>query len=115
MSPAKRQEGVYGVLSFAVSQRTKEIGIRMALGAGRGDVLRLMVWQGMLPVLVGLAVGVCAAMGATTVLASTLFEIRPSDPATLVGVAVCMLGAAVAAVLIPARRAAGIDPLTALR
>ena len=72
-----------------VSQRLKEIGIRMALGAGRGDVLRLMVWQGLLPVLIGLAVGVCAAMGATTVLASTLFEIRPSDPATLLGVAVC--------------------------
>jgi len=106
--------GVYGVVSLTVSQRTREIGIRKALGAARRDVIGLLVWHGMWPVAVGLIAGLGAAFAATRLLASMLFEIRPSDPVTLTGVVVLLAAAAFAAVLIPARRAARIDPLIAL-
>ena len=75
--------GVYGVLSFTVSQRSREIGIRMALGAAARDVLGLMLWKGLWPVAVGLTLGLGAALGTTRVLAKMLFEVRPSDPLTL--------------------------------
>ena len=107
--------GVYGVLSFTVSQQTKEIGIRMALGAAHRDVLALMLWKGLWPVAVGLTVGIGAALGTTRVLATMLFEVRPTDPVTLAGVAALLLTAAVVAVLAPARRAARVDPLIAVR
>jgi putative ABC transport system permease protein len=107
--------GVYGVLSFAVAQRTREIGIRLALGAGSRDVLRLTLGQGMRPVLAGLLIGILAALGATRVLTGMLYEIQPTDPPTLAGVAVVLLGAALAATLIPARRAARVDPMVTLR
>ncbi len=107
--------GVYAVLSFTVSQRTKEIGIRLALGAAGRDVLRLMVRQGMLPVLLGALVGLGVALGSMRVLATMLFEIRPSDPVTLLGVTLVLLCAALVAVLIPARKAARVDPVIALQ
>ena len=107
--------GVYGVLSFTVSQQTKEIGIRMAFGAAHRDVLALMLWKGLWPVAVGLTVGLGAALGTTRVLATMLFEVRPTDPLTLAGVAALLLTAAVVAVLAPARRAARVDPLIAVR
>jgi putative ABC transport system permease protein len=107
--------GVYGVLSFTVSQQTKEIGIRMALGAAGRDVLGLMLWKGLWPVVVGLTCGIGAALGTTRVLTKMLFEVRPSDPLTLLGVVSFLLAAAFVAVLVPARRAARVDPLIALR
>ena len=107
--------GVYGVLSFTVSHQTKEIGIRMALGAAGRDVLGLMLWKGLWPVVAGLTLGIGAALGATRVLTTMLFEVRPSDPVTLLAVVALLLAAAFVAVLVPARRAARVDPLIAVR
>ena len=107
--------GVYGVLSFTVSRQTSEIGIRMALGAESRDVLLLMIWKGLVPVAVGVGCGLAFALGATRVLRSALFDIGPSDPVTLLTVVVVLLVACLAAVLGPARRAAMVDPLLALR
>ncbi len=107
--------GVYGVLSFTVSQQTKEIGIRMALGAARRDVLGLMLWKGLWPVVVGVTLGIGAALGTTRVLTRMLFDVRPSDPATLLGASALLLATAFVAVLVPARRAARVDPLIAVR
>jgi putative ABC transport system permease protein len=107
--------GVYAVLSFTVSQQTREIGIRMALGARASDVLRMMLWKGLLPVVFGLTIGLATALASTGVLSQMLFDVRPSDPVTLIGVASLLLVAASVAVLLPARRAARLDPLIALR
>jgi predicted permease len=107
--------GIYGVLAYAVEQRTAEIGIRMALGAGRSRVLGLMIWQGLWPVLVGLAIGSAAAAGATRVLANTLFQVRLHDPVTFGAVVSLLLATAGAAAYLPARRAALINPRTALQ
>jgi putative ABC transport system permease protein len=107
--------GVYGVLSFTVSQRWREIGIRMALGAAAGDVLGLMLWKGLWPVAVGLTLGLGAALATTRVLTKMLFEVRPTDPLVLVGVAGLLFSAAFVAVLVPARRASRVDPLIAVR
>lgn len=107
--------GVYGVLSYAVAQRTTEIGIRMALGAARPRVLRLMIWHGLWPVALGLVIGIAAASGATQVLASSLFEIRPQDPVTYLGVAFLLTMTALAAAYLPARRASLVDPRIALQ
>jgi putative ABC transport system permease protein len=107
--------GIYGVLAFTMSQQTKEIGIRMALGAASRDVVRHAVSQGMAPVVCGLAAGIVAALGAARALAEMLYEIPPHDAPTLVGVAVLLLGVSLVATLIPARRAAHVDPLLALR
>jgi predicted permease len=107
--------GIFGVLSFTVSQQTKEIGIRMALGAAARDVLGLMLWKGLWPVVVGLTLGIGAALAATRALATMLFEVRTSDPLTLLAVAVLLITAAFVAVLVPARRAARLDPLIAVR
>lgn len=107
--------GVYGVVAYSVSRRTNEIGVRMALGAHAAQVRWLVLRNGMLPVGIGLFAGVAAAAALTRLLQSMLFEIEPLDlPAFLLGPAV-LLAAAVAACLIPARRAARVDPLTALR
>jgi predicted permease len=107
--------GVYGVLSFTVSRQTTEIGIRMALGAARRDVLVLMIRKGLAPVILGVACGLFVAFASTGVLRTFLFGIGPSDPATLVTVIVVLLAASLAAVLGPARRAANVDPLVALK
>jgi ABC-type antimicrobial peptide transport system permease subunit len=107
--------GIYGVISFAVAQRTREIGIRIALGADRGAVLRLVVNQGVALAAVGLALGALAAFGTTRVLRSLLFDVSPTDPVTFGAVIVLLAGAAVAASWIPARRAAELQPTQALR
>jgi putative ABC transport system permease protein len=107
--------GLYGVVAFSVGQRTQEFGIRMALGAQRRDVFRLVVGQGMVLAGVGLALGLIAALGLTRFLASLLFHVQTFDPITYVCVSLLLAFAALLACYIPARRATRVDPMTALR
>ena len=107
--------GVYGVLSQAVRQRTREIGLRMALGAEKSQVQRMMLRQGLAPVCVGLAIGILAAAGVTRFLGSLLYGVEPLDAPTFAGVALVLLASALLASYIPARRAASVDPMAALR
>jgi len=107
--------GVYGVMAYVVGQRSNEIGLRMALGATSGDVLRLVLRQGLALAAIGLALGLAGAFAASRLLTSMLFEVKPNDPVTYAGVAVLLGVVALAASYIPARRAARIDPLVALR
>jgi predicted lysophospholipase L1 biosynthesis ABC-type transport system permease subunit len=107
--------GVYGVVSYSVTQRTREIGIRMALGARLAAVLGLVVRQGAGLAVVGIAVGLLAAFGVGRVLGSLLYGVRPSDPLILGGVALLLGFVALGASYLPARRAARVDPLLALR
>jgi putative ABC transport system permease protein len=107
--------GVYGVISFSVSQRTREIGIRTALGASRRDVVRLVVGQGAVIAALGGAAGVAAALAATRVLRSMLYDVVPSDPTTFAAIVAILGIAVVAASWLPARRAASIQPTEALR
>jgi putative ABC transport system permease protein len=107
--------GVYGVMSFAVSQRTHEVGVRMALGAGRGQVVRMMVRHGLLVAAVGLGAGLAAAFALTRLIRGMLYEVGPADPWTFAGVCAVLAAAVWAACWIPARRAAAVDPMVALR
>ena len=107
--------GLYGVMSYVVSQRTAEIGIRMALGARSHDVRMLVVRRALALTLTGLGLGLAAALAATRVLASFLVDVSPTDPATLVSVAVLFTAVALLASWLPARRAAAVDPMRALR
>jgi putative ABC transport system permease protein len=107
--------GIYGVLSTTVAQRTSEIGIRMALGARSGDVVRMVVRQGMRMTLAGLAIGVAAALASTPVLRSLLFGVDATDPSTFAVVSAFLAGVALFASYVPARRASRIEPLIALR
>jgi len=107
--------GIYGVLAFSVNQRTREIGLRMALGAQPEGVLRLVVGEGMFVALGGVGIGLVAAAALSRTLASLLFEVPERDPATFAGVAVMLLLVALVACVMPARRASRVDPLIALR
>jgi putative ABC transport system permease protein len=107
--------GIYGVMAYVVGQRRNEIGLRMALGASQGNVLGLVLRQGMIYVVLGVAAGLVGALAATRLLTSMLFDVKPTDPGTYAAVAAILAVVALAASYIPARRAAKVDPLTALR
>ena len=107
--------GIYGVVTYFVSQRTREIGIRIALGAEPGQVVRLVMGQGLAPVLVGVAVGVAGALAGTRVLQSVLVGVSTTDVATFVGMPAVLILVAMVASYIPAQRAAKMEPMAALR
>ena len=107
--------GVYGVLSYSVEQRTQEIGVRMALGAGRGDVLKLVVAQGVKLAIVGVAIGVVGSFFVTPVIKGQLVNVSPTDPLSFIGVSIFLTIIAFIASYVPARRAMGVDPMVALR
>lgn len=107
--------GIYGVLSFFVVQHTKEIGVRLALGAQPGDVMSLILQKGLVWTICGIAIGLIGAFALSKLMTSLLFGISATDPATFIGVAVCLVGVALVACYVPARRATKVDPLVALR
>ena len=107
--------GIYGVISYAVSQRTREIGIRIALGAPQQSVRRMFVREGLMLTAIGVACGVAAAAGLTRLMNALLFEVSPLDPVTYCAVSLVLAAAALLASYIPARRATAIEPVEALR
>ncbi|HJS98074.1 MAG TPA: FtsX-like permease family protein, partial [Terriglobales bacterium] len=107
--------GIYGVIAFLVTQRTQEIGVRMALGADTADVLRLITGKGLLLIVTGSVLGTVAALGLSRLLRGLLFEVGPNDPLTLGAAAALLIAVALLATLIPARAATRIDPMVALR
>ena len=107
--------GIYAVISYSVSQRTREIGIRLALGADTSLVRRLVVRQGMTPALLGIGIGLGSAAALSRFLTSLLFGVKPIDPITFLLIPLCLLAVALGASLVPAHRATRVDPISALR
>jgi putative ABC transport system permease protein len=107
--------GIYGIVSYSVAQRTREIGIRMALGAKQSDVLRLVLVEGLRLTMLGVVLGIAGALASTRVLTNLLFEVKPTDPMTFIGLSFLLAVVALLASYIPARRATKVDPLVALR
>jgi putative ABC transport system permease protein len=107
--------GIYGVMSFAVAQRTHEMGLRMALGAGPAQVLRLVLQEGVLLAILGLFVGLCGTYFVGRIMKSLLYEVRATDPATIGAVTTVLLASALLASYVPAHRATQVDPMVVLR
>jgi len=107
--------GIYGTIAYTVSQRTGEIGVRMALGASRSEIVRMSFHESLLPVGIGVVLGLIGASALMPLLESMLYGISPVDPLSLLGAAAILIVAAIAAAIIPARRASRVDPMTALR
>jgi ABC-type antimicrobial peptide transport system permease subunit len=107
--------GLYGVLAYSVTQRSREVGIRMALGAARGDVLRLILGQGLWLAGIGLAIGLVVSIAVTRLMSALLFGVSPRDPATLLVVSILLVAVSLAASFLPAYRATKIDPILAIR
>jgi predicted permease len=107
--------GVFGVMAYSVSRRTREIGVRVALGAGHLQILNMVLAQGLRTIFIGVAIGIAAALALTRTVASLLFGVTPTDPLTFAAVTIILIVAALAACYLPARRATQVDPLTALR
>jgi putative ABC transport system permease protein len=115
LAPILAAAGIYGVISYSVAHRSHEIGIRMALGAGRWQVLRLVLRQGVLIALIGVVAGAVGALFLTRLLTSFLHDVSPTDPLTFMTVALLLVGVALVACYVPARRAIRVDPVTTLR
>jgi len=107
--------GIYGVVSYTVGQRTNEIGVRVALGARASDIYRMVLRQGLAPLLLGLIAGVAGALALGRLLSSLLFEVSPADPLTISAVIVVLAASAALACTVPALRATRVDPMSALR
>ena len=106
--------GLYGVISYSVAQRTRELGIRIALGAQRSDVLRLILRQGMTLVAIGVVAGLAASIGLTRLMATLLYGVSATDPITFLALSITLLSVAFVACWLPARRASAVDPIVAL-
>ncbi len=107
--------GIYGVLAYAVADRTREIGIRMALGAGKSDITRMLLRRTLFLVMLGVGIGAVGALALTRVLSRFLFDVKPTDPGTFLTVTAILAATGIVACLLPARRATRVDPVVALR